>query len=63
MFENSNLGFIQNLGDSLSGLLNKYVDEDIIDDTGVAPNGFLAFFQKIAEFFQKIGEFFKNLFK
>ena len=62
LFETSDLAFMRQIKTSLGGLLGKYA-EDIIDpDEGVAPNGFIAFFQKIAEFFQKIADFFKNLF-
>lgn len=41
-------------------------DEDgengVLDNSGVASNGFLSFFQKIANFFKEIGDFFRNLF-
>ena len=61
LFATSDLAFLRQIEISLGGLLNKYTG-DIIDDDQVAPNGFIAFFQKIAEFFQKIADFFKNLF-
>ena len=35
---------------------------DVLDKDGLAPNGFIAFFQRIAKFFEEIGEFFRNLF-
>ena len=54
--------FLRQIEISLGDLLNKYTG-DIIDDNELAPNGLIAFFQKIVEFFQKIGDFFKNLFK
>jgi len=62
LFKTSDLDFLRQLEISLGDLLNKYTG-DIIDDDEVVPNGFIAFFQKIAEFFKKIGEFIKNLFK
>ena len=62
LFKTSNLDFLRQLEISLGDLLNKYTG-DIIDDDELAPNGFIAFFQKIIAFFQKIGEFIKNLFK
>lgn len=45
----------------LRGILDKYFD-GIFDSEGVAPEGAMTFFEKIAEFFRKIGEFFKKLF-
>ena len=62
LFATSNLDFLRQIEVSLGDLLNKYTG-DIIDDDEIVPNGFIAFFQKIAEFFQKIGDFFRNLFK
>ncbi len=62
LFETSDLAFLRQLKSSLGDLLGKYVGDDIINDEQIAPNGFIAFFQKIAEFFQKIADFFKNLF-
>ncbi len=61
LFATSDLAFLRQIEISLGGLLNKYAG-DIIDDDEVVPNGFIAFFQKIADFFKKIAEFFKNLF-
>ncbi|MBQ6600495.1 MAG: hypothetical protein IIX36_02525, partial [Clostridia bacterium] len=49
------------IGDFLNGFLNTYF-EDIFTSDGVAPNGFVSFFEKIGEFFRKIIDFFKNLF-
>ncbi len=37
-------------------------ENGVLDDSGVASNGFLSFFQKIAKFFQEIADFFRNLF-
>lgn len=62
LFETSDLAFMREIKNSLGGLLNKYTPDIITPDEGVAPNGFIKFFQKIAEFFQKIADFFKNLF-
>ena len=60
---------IKNLKDKVpgvGGLLDKIFDidgmDDIISDEGLATNGFIAFFQRIAAFFQKIADFFRNLF-
>lgn len=61
LFETSDLAFMRQIKISLGGLLNKYTG-DIVDDDQLAPNGFIAFFQKIADFFKKIADFFKNLF-
>lgn len=63
MFEDSDLKFINQLRESLKNLLDNSDYSDIIDGDELAPNGFIRFFQKIAEFFQKIGDFFANLFK
>ncbi len=50
-------------GEILSGILDIDILEDIIDPIeGIAPNGFIKFFQQIAEWFNAIIEFFKNLF-
>ncbi len=50
-------------GEIISGILDLDIFEDIIDPVeGIAPNGFIKFFQKIAEWFQSIIDFFKNLF-
>ncbi len=49
--------------DLIEEILGSDIFEDIIDpEEGIAPNGFIAFFQKIASWFQKIIEFFKGLF-
>lgn len=63
LFETSDLAFMRQIKTSLGGLLNKYTEDIITPDEGIAPNGFIKFFQKIAEFFQKIADFFANLFK
>ncbi len=50
-------------GEIITGILDLDIFEDIIDPVeGIAPNGFIKFFQKIAEWFQAIIDFFKNLF-
>ncbi len=50
-------------GQIITEILDLDIFEDIIDpDEGIAPNGFIAFFQKIAAFFQRIADWFKNLF-
>lgn len=46
----------------LADFLDQYMD-DVLTEEGVAPNGLLAFFQKIADWFNKIIEWFKNLFQ
>ncbi|MBQ7294986.1 MAG: hypothetical protein IJW86_02205 [Clostridia bacterium] len=47
----------------LDELLGSDTFEDVLDtEEGLAPNGFIAFFKKIAEWFRKIADFFKNLF-
>ena len=49
--------------DLIEEILGSDIFEDIIDpEEGIAPNGFIAFFQKIASWFQKIIDFFKGLF-
>ena len=49
--------------DLIDALLGLDIFDDLIDtDTGIAPNGFIAFFQKISDLFNKIIEWFKNLF-
>ena len=51
-------------GQIITDILDLDIFDDIIDpDEGIAPNGFIAFFQKIISWFQKIIEWFKNLFK
>jgi hypothetical protein len=50
-------------GELIEDILGWDIFEDVIDtETGVAPNGLIRFFQKIAEWFQGIINFFKNLF-
>ncbi len=49
------------LGDALADFLDTYLD-DIITSDGLAPNGIVAFFQRIAEIFNKIIEWFKMVF-
>ena len=50
-------------GEIIAGILDLDVFDDVIDPIeGVAPNGLIAFFQKIIEWFNKIIEWFKNLF-
>ncbi len=49
------------IGDAIAAFLDVYL-EDVLTSEGLAPNGFIAFFQKIAAWFQKIVDFFKNLF-
>lgn len=46
----------------LKDALNAFLG-DVFEPSGVAPNGFIAFFQKIGSFFQRIIDWFKNLFK
>lgn len=52
---------------TVGNLIAKIVDLDIFKDvidseTGIAPNGFIAFFQKIIEWFKSIFAWIKNLF-
>ncbi|MEE1320224.1 MAG: hypothetical protein UHM85_01655 [Acutalibacteraceae bacterium] len=50
-------------GEIIAGILDLEIFDDVIDpEEGVAPNGFIAFFQKIIDWFNKIIEWFKNLF-
>ncbi len=47
----------------LDEILGSDVFEDVLDtEEGLAPNGFIKFFQKIKDLFQKIIDFFKKLF-
>ena len=47
--------------DIIAGILDLDIFKDIIDpDLGIAPNGFLKFFQKLAEWFKGISEFFNH---
>ncbi|MGN0448033.1 MAG: hypothetical protein ACI4GC_05750 [Acutalibacteraceae bacterium] len=49
------------IGNLLAEFMDKYLD-DIITSEGIAPNGLIAFFQKIIAFFQKMLEFFRSMF-
>ncbi len=50
-------------GNIIAGILDLDIFDDIIDpDEGIAPNGFIKFFQKIASWFQMIIDWFKGLF-
>ncbi len=50
-------------GEIIAGILDLEIFDDVIDpEEGVAPNGIIAFFQKIIDWFNKIIEWFKNLF-
>ncbi len=50
------------IGNLLADILGHEIFEDIIDtDEGIAPNGFIKFFEKLRELFQRIIDFFKNL--
>lgn len=52
------------IGNFLAEIFGHEIFEDIIDtDEGLAPNGFIKFFQKIIEIFERIIDFFKNLGK
>lgn len=51
----------QTLGNLLAEFLDVYF-EDVLTSEGIAPNGLLAFFQKIVEWFQKIIDWFSKLF-
>lgn len=62
MLETSNDPVLNGYAKTIKGVLNKYF-KDIFDEDGVAANGFIRFFQRIAEFFKKIGEFFRKMFK
>ena len=63
------LTYFESMGDPVTSkaaevlrdVLDTYFD-GIFDSEGVAPEGAMTFFEKIAEFFRKIGEFFKKLF-
>ncbi len=47
----------------LKDIIGWDIFEDVLDvEEGLAPNGFIAFFQKIKAWFEKIVEWFKNLF-
>ena len=50
-------------GAIIDEILGWDIFEDIVDaDNGFAPNGFIKFFQKIADWFRGIGDWFRNLF-
>lgn len=49
------------LGNMLAEFLDVHFD-DIFTSEGIAPNGFIAFFQRIIEWFNKIINWFRNLF-
>ncbi len=61
LFETSDLPLLNDIGASLSDLLDK-IGDGIFDSDGLASDGLIKFFTKIFEFFNKIVEFFKNLF-
>lgn len=63
MLNTSSDPILQSIGKSITKFLEDNVDSDIVDSHSVAGNGFVKFFQAIANFFKKIGEFFKKLFK
>lgn len=51
------------VGNMLAKILGHEIFEDIIDtEEGIAPNGFIKFFEKIRNLFQRLIDFFKNLF-
>lgn len=51
------------VGNLIAKILDLDIFKDIIDtDTGIAPNGFVAFFQKIIEWFNSIFGWIKNIF-
>ena len=49
-------------GDLIEEILGWDIFEDLIDGKEIAPNGLIAFFQKVIEIFKSIIEFFSNLF-
>ncbi len=50
-------------GQIITDILDMDIFEDIIDpEEGIAPNGLIAFFKRIAEWFQSIIDWFKNIF-
>lgn len=61
MLETSDEPILNSFGSGLKNVLNKYFD-GIFDDEGVASDGALTFFERIAAFFEKIAAFFRKLF-
>lgn len=61
LFATSELPFLQDIGSSLSDLLDRFGD-GIFDSDGLASEGLIKFFSKIMEFINKILEFFRTLF-
>lgn len=61
LFATSELPFIQDIGSSLTELLDK-IGDGIFDGDGFASDGFIKFFKKIIEFFNKVIEFLKGFF-
>jgi hypothetical protein len=60
--KNSDKASLVNFYNDAVRFLEKYLPDIVSPDGPMAPNGFVAFFQRIAEFFKKIGDFFRNLF-
>ncbi len=50
------------IGNVIIDILDWVGFDDILDEDGIAPNGFLAFFKKLVEWFNAIIEWFKRLF-
>jgi hypothetical protein len=61
LLANSNNELLRNLGQTAKDILNTYLG-DILDEGGLAPNGFVKFLNAIADFFKKIADFFSSLF-
>ncbi len=51
------------VADMIEDILGWDIFEDVISPEGIAPNGLIAFFQKIISWFQSIAAWFKNFFK
>lgn len=49
-------------GKLIEEILGLDIFEDLLDTDKIAPNGFIAFFEKIIELFNKLVEWFKNIF-
>lgn len=62
MLSNSESEFLRNMAGALNELMKDYL-VGIIDEGGLAPNGVLRFFQRIAEFFRNFLNMLRNLFK